>query len=161
MHGNTPVIKRYGWSSILPQLIVFLMIMIVIRKLSGGYSVSEAMLPSVLIYIALSIGLRHGLIHSHRRGVKLIRRGMFRDAIPFFEKSYSFFSKHPQLDKWRYVALMSVSAISYKEMALCNIAFCYARIGDREASRGYYEKALSEFPESILAKSALDIFKTL
>lgn len=53
--------------------------------------------------------------------------------------------------------MLSSSKMSYREMALANIGFCYGQIGNGEQSKVYYEKTLLEFPESGLAKSALKL----
>lgn len=59
------------------------------------------------------------------------------------------------VDRFRYVAVMSSSKMSYREMALCNVVFGYGQLGDCERVREYYERALREFPDNVLAKTAL------
>ncbi|PHQ61052.1 MAG: hypothetical protein COC08_06375 [Maribacter sp.] len=51
--------------------------------------------------------------------------------------------------------------MSYREMALANIGFCYSQIGDGIKSKEYYERTLKEFPESGLAKSALKMMSAM
>ena len=40
-------------------------------------------------------------------------------------------------------------------MALNNIAFAYGQIGDGKKAKEYYERLLTEFPRSGIAKAAL------
>ena len=40
-------------------------------------------------------------------------------------------------------------------MSLANIAFCYTQIGDGNKAKEYYEKALSQFPDSEMGKMGL------
>ena len=55
---------------------------------------------------------------------------------------------------------MSASAMSYREMALCNIAFCYSQIGKGMKAIEYYQRVLKEFPNSGLAQSALRMIES-
>ena len=57
--------------------------------------------------------------------------------------------------------MMSASAISYREMALCNIAFCYSQLGDGQKAESYYRRALDEFPNSALAVAALRMIESV
>ena len=45
--------------------------------------------------------------------------------------------------------------MNYREMALCNIAFCYGQIGNGTKAIEFYQKTLVEFPENGIAESAL------
>jgi hypothetical protein len=51
--------------------------------------------------------------------------------------------------------------MSYKEMALNNIAFCYGQLGKGKLSKEYYEKTLDEFPESGIAKAGLRLINSV
>lgn len=159
MNKRALIIKQITWVSVIPQIIVFILIIKSFRYFSGANHAYDVIIPALILYLSLALALRNGIAHAHRKGIKLTRQGNFRKAIPFFEKSYSFFSKHSWIDKWRYLTLFSSSSLSYREMALCNIAYCYFRSGDSLKSREYYEKAFMEFPESLLAKSSLEMFK--
>ena len=50
--------------------------------------------------------------------------------------------------------------MNYKEMALCNIAFCYSQIGNGTKTIEYYKKTLEEFPENPIAESALKMLNS-
>ena len=51
--------------------------------------------------------------------------------------------------------MMSASAVSFREMALLNIAFAHSQIGKGEKAKEYYQRTLSEFPSSSMANAAL------
>ncbi len=55
---------------------------------------------------------------------------------------------------------MTPSAMSYREMALCNIAFCYSQIGKGEQALKYYQQAISEFPDCGLAEAAIRMIES-
>ena len=45
-------------------------------------------------------------------------------------------------------------------MALLNIAFCHAQLGNGELAKEYYQKTLHEFPDSGMAKASLNMIET-
>src|SRR5690606_3162769 len=105
-------------------------------------SPQNGFLFGVAIYLGISIILRTTIPKDHSKGMKKIREGNFSDAIPDFVKSYDFFTKHIWIDKYRYITLLSSSRVSYREMALNNIAFSYGQIGNGEKAKEYYEQTL-------------------
>ncbi len=115
----------------------------------------KAFLFGAMTYLLISFSLRNLIPKDHRSGIKKNNSEKFEEAIPHFEKSYAFFKKYEWIDKYRFITLLSASKMSYREMALANIGFCYSQMGDGTKSKDYYERKLKEFPESGLAKSAL------
>jgi tetratricopeptide (TPR) repeat protein len=157
MSSTTPTIKQIAWISIIPQL--FLMGFFIFSW--HLLSVHNPFLNGSLTYLALSWSLRYFIPSAHRKGMSLVKKENFQEAIPFFEKSYDFFKMYDWLDKYRFVTLLSSSKISYKEMALNNIAFCYGQIGDGYKSKEFYERTLVEFPDSGLAKAGLRLLNSM
>lgn len=84
-----------------------------------------------------------------------MKNGQFIDAVPVFEEAYRQMCDSPWIDRYRSLLLASASRWSYREMALCNLAFCQGQAGDGQKMREGYERALAEFPESVLATTAL------
>lgn len=72
-----------------------------------------------------------------------------------------FFTKNGWVDKYRFITLFSASKTSYREMGLCNVAFCYSQIADGEKAKEYYKMVLSEYPDSELAKVGLRMITVL
>ena len=65
------------------------------------------------------------------------------------------------IDRFRSIVLMSPSAVSYREMALCNVAFCYTQIGNGERAKEVYRRTLAEFPESGMAAASLRMLESI
>jgi tetratricopeptide (TPR) repeat protein len=105
--------------------------------------------------------LRYFVPKSHREGIKLTKKYEFENAIPKFEDSFNFFTKNNYIDKFRFITLLSSSKMSYKEMALCNIAFCYSQIGKGEKAKEYYKKTLVEFPNNGIAKAGIKMITSI
>ena len=121
MSSKTPTIKQISWISIILQLMTMGIIMLLWHLINP----EKAMLYGVLTYLAISLSLRNLIPRDHRNGMKKVKNENFKDAIFDFNKSYEFFDKNKWVDKYRFLTLLSSSRISYKEMALNNISFCY------------------------------------
>ena len=151
------MIKQIGWLSIIPQLVLIAFIIFFLSLLK----ISHPFLYGAIIYLLLSYTLRNSIPYSHRKGISLTKRKKFQKAIPYFEKSYNFFNKYSWIDKYRYIILLSSSRISYKEMALINIAFSYSQINEGKKAILYYERTLKEFPDSEIARTSLNMITSL
>ncbi|WP_269241858.1 tetratricopeptide repeat protein [Flavobacterium limnophilum] len=151
MASKIPVIKQVAWISLIPQ-IAFILILI---SIYNQFGFKDAGLYGALTYLILSMGLRYFIPKNHREGMKLTKNNQFEKAIAEYEKSYQFFTKNDWIDKYRFITLLSSSKMNYREMALCNIAFCYGQIGNGTKAIEFYQKTLVEFPENGIAESVL------
>lgn len=155
MASNKPVVRQIAWRSVLVQLLLFIILSIVfgimLRSFINGFDLA------LILFFVASLLLRFLVPQNHRQGVSYYRSGNYAQAISEFEKSYAFFTRHAWIDKYRCIILLSSSKISYTEMALVNIAFCYTQMGDGNKAKEYYEKALSQFPDSGIAQTALQM----
>ncbi len=155
MASKLPVVKQVAWLSLIPQIILLVIIFSVCSRFFPEY-------PYVIgfsIYFIVFYLLRTLIPSCHRRGVKLFRKKRYEEAIPCFQESYSFFSRNPWLDKYRFLTMLSSSRISYVEMALLNEAFCLAQLERKAEAIGKYETVLQRFPDSEMAISALKMLK--
>jgi tetratricopeptide (TPR) repeat protein len=156
MASKIPVIKQVAWISLIPQ-IAFILILI---SIYNQFGFKDAGLYGALTYLILSMGLRYFIPKNHREGMKLTKNNQFEKAIPEYGKSYQFFTKNDWVDKYRFITLLSSSKMNYREMALCNIAFCYGQIGNGTKAIEFYQKTLVEFPENAIAESALKMLNS-
>ncbi len=156
MASRQPIVRQVAWISFLPQVIVLAgFIMLMVAAEAPGPVVKGA-----LLYLVVAIALRKLIPRAHRRGVKLIRKKAFGAAIPAFENSLEFFSRHRWLDDYRYLTLLSSSRISYREMAMLNLAYCHGQTGNGERAQQIYQETLAEFPDSEMAEAALRMFNS-
>mgnify|MGYP002138677490 CR=1 FL=1 len=151
MSSNIPTVRQIAWISLIPQFIFMGLLVLLWYGLEAG----NPLFGGALTYLAISFSLRNFIPTDHKTGMTLVRQEKFHEAIPYFENSYKFFKKYDWLDRYRYLTILSSSSMSYKEMALNNIAFCYGQVGDGIKSKEYYEKTLQEFPDSGMAKAGL------
>lgn len=156
MSANIPTVRRAAWLNTVPHLLLMFGLILFLWQVLFPGKLNLAVLYGALAYLVYSFGSKSILLRHHKRGIALSRLGLFREAMAEFSASYSFLSKYPWLDKYRFLTMLDSSAIPYREMALCNIAFSHLQLDEKVEAREYYRKALEEFPESELAKSGLD-----
>ena len=153
MSSNVPVVRQIAWAYFIPQfLLVFCLIFV--YTFAG---VPEAPWYAIVTYLILSIVLRNLIARKHREGMRLVRQRRFDEAIPLFEESVNFFTRNSWIDKYRYLTLLSSSRMSYREMGLCNIAFCYGQTNNGAQAKNYYERVLQEYPKNGLAIAGLNM----
>lgn len=157
MTSRTPV--AYSVSPVMALLSLTLLgaMIFVADRILPPAEISVAPIVGSLFFIACSKISKRLLVGRHQQGMRLVRAGQFQAAIGHFQASYDFLSGHAWIDRWRCLTLLSASAMSFREMALCNIAFCCSQIGDGRSAKAYYERALREFPGSGLATAALNL----
>ena len=155
MASSAPIVRQIAWISVVPQL-VFMALLMAAAYLAGF---EPFIVVGAAAYLVLSLGLRRLIPRDHRAGIALFRRERFAEALPHFQRSYEFFTRHRWLDDWRFITLLSSSRISYREMALLNVAYCYGQTGDGERSREYYQRVAQEFPGSRIAEASLRMFE--
>ncbi len=125
-------------------------------RLFPAYGSFDALLVGAAPYVCYSAVVRPLLTRHHRAGIRCLRAGRFDEAVRAFGESRDFFARHPALDRYRFLILMSAGAASYRELALCNIAYLHARSGEMTAARRACDAALAVFPESAIARSILE-----
>jgi tetratricopeptide (TPR) repeat protein len=153
MASGTPIIRQINWLALALQLCLFVGLVFLFQALEVG----APSLMAIAAYLVLVYLLRFILAKYHRYGMMFLKRNEFEQAIHYFESSYAYFQEKPWLDRFRAVFLLSSSRISYKEMALVNIAYCYAQLGNGAQAKAYYTRALQEFPDSGIAKAGLNM----
>ncbi len=151
MPSGAPIVRQGSLTVALPSLLVLAGAMVAGWLLGG----QNGMVVAIGCYLGYSVTARLVVAREHRRGIRLVRRGLLAEAIPHFERSFSFFDHHRWLDDWRGLVLLSSSRASYREMALLNRAFCLGQMGEGVKASDAYRRCLELFPESVMANAAL------
>jgi tetratricopeptide (TPR) repeat protein len=157
MASKQHIVKQIAWLSLIPQLLL-LSIFIVLASFTGT---ENPAIIGALAYISASVLLRRTVALHHRKGIAHLRKEEFAEALERFQLSYDYFHRNKWVDEWRYITLMSSSRISYREMALLNVAYCYGQLGKGSRSREFYQKTLLEFPDSAMAKAAIKMLDSV
>jgi hypothetical protein len=150
--SSLPIVRQIAWLSLLPQLVVMAAAMV---AAACALRFDNPFLAAAVPYFLLSLTLSRVIPRHHRAGMNLFKQERFAEAIPKFQESHAFFVKHQWLDRWRAIVLLSAGRITYREMALLNVAFCLGQIGQRTQSLAAYKRTLAEFPDSKMAQTAI------
>ena len=156
MKTELPVVRKTAWAFVIAQVFLLLLLSLFFWKIFFPTDLSSAVAYAAILYLVYSFGSKSVLLKDHRQGMHLARSQAFREAIDKFQKSYEFLEKHSWLDQYRFITMLDSSARSYREMALCNIAYSHVQLGDSASAMKYYERALKEFPQSDMAQSGLE-----
>lgn len=151
MASKVPVIRAISFVSFLPHFVV-VVCSILFWKWMGFESY---LFLGPLTYLTISQLVSRGVPSDHRKGMQNVRAEAFEEAIPYFESSHAYFSKNTWIDDYRFITMLSHSKMSYREMALVNIAFCHTQIGRTQEAKEMYEDILVAYPDNTIAKTAL------
>jgi tetratricopeptide (TPR) repeat protein len=154
MNSQPPIVRKTAWLYTIPQLLILFALMIVGAIFSAnnfGYGGAYGA-AAFLIY---SFGSKSVLLRNHRKGIYFAKLNSYQNALREFQLSYQFLDKHQWVDKYRFLVMLDSSAISYREMALCNIAYSHVQLRQPVEALQYYRRALEQFPKSHLAKDGI------
>lgn len=154
MASSHPIVRQAKWVFVIPQVIM----LILFNYIYYLIGIADFFIFGVITYLFLSYTTRTIIPRHHRKGISFVKKGLFDKAVDEFKQSYEFFSRHKWLDKYRYIFLFSSSRVSYLEMAMLNMAFCYGQLGDGPKSKEFYQEVINQFPGSKMAESALKMF---
>ncbi|MBN2800216.1 MAG: tetratricopeptide repeat protein [Deltaproteobacteria bacterium] len=151
MSARTPFIHNLSWLAAVPQLLLLAAAVLFARWLAPETGV----IWGAGAYLLYSLALRVTVTRRHRAGIALIRRRRFHEAIPHFQASLAFMDRHPWLDRARSILLLSAAAMSFREMALINLGYCYTQLDQGEQAVAAYREALARNPDNGAALAAL------
>lgn len=149
--ASIPTSRNVAFNYVLVQWTIALLI-ILCYYLAGA---KQPFVFGVITYFSIVLTIRQLFHKHHLRGIKLLKQGLFEEAIPHFEACYTYFKRHTWMDKYRFITAFSVSKDTFKEIALNNIAFCYGQLGDGAKALYYYKQTLAENPENGMALASI------
>lgn len=162
---SQPKIVYWSWGRAIPQLIAGIVLSVLCTVFFFLQSehlnflvVVRGMTYGSGLYLVYSFGSRKFIPRHHQEGVRLFAEEKCEEAIDCFEDSLRFFQRHPWIDTYRSVVLMTSSVFTYREMALMNIASANVNLGKLDVAEEQLLKIIEEFPQNIVAKNTLKFF---
>lgn len=149
--SRTPIVRPVSWLNAAINIGVLAVFVIV----GGALAQFGGAIAGAGVYLILSQLLRRIICRHHRIAIAHCKRQEFEQAIPEFQRSLKFFEDNPWIDRFRAITILSAAGMSYREMALVSLGFCYAQLGDGKNARLNYEQCVQQFPNSGMAESAL------
>lgn len=135
-------IHRININYLIPQLAIISIIGIIFYLLK----IPNYWILAISFYLLLSVYLKIVIPKWHRKGLFYIKKGELEGAVFCFNKSLVFFSKNMWIDTFRAFTLLSLSKLSYREMALINLSWCYQQLGDKKKMKKTYQILEKEYP---------------
>jgi tetratricopeptide (TPR) repeat protein len=153
---SIPGVQKSDWRAYPLHLAILAVLVVLIWLLIPGTHGATVFVAAVGLYVLAVFALHYSLLGEFRLGNRLLYRGRFAEAIPHLTAGYDSLAQRPWIDRYRYLTLLDASAYSYREIALCNIAFAHGQLGHGEEAVRWYKRAANEFPGSELAETALN-----
>ena len=144
MSSKIPVFRPVSIFGVILLIFVFSLIVMFGFFVGGKFSPGSQTLVGIAVALCL-IGLymafvRWFFLADFNKGLRLLQTGKSpKVAITLFERFLLDLDENSWIDHWRFLVLLSPAAITYREMSLVNIAYCYGQTGEREKSKAYYE----------------------
>ena len=140
--------RLFAWGSMIPHTVVLGSII----ALFYWFGMPWPVFCGSLAFAFLSLVLKLTFTKDLRKGTDALNAKHYAEALPWLDRSAAFFQRYPWLDRYRYLLLLSSSALSYREMTLVNRALCIGRTRSFEETDEAFKAVLHEFPDSALAK---------
>jgi len=156
MNSNLPINRSISWPS-------FLTVFAIVIAFLFGYEYiakTDDIFNGVIIFCVIALVLRITIPKSHRKGMKALKQNDFETAVVHFKESVDYFTRNSWVDQYRVITVLSSSKMCFREMGLCNIAFCYSQTGQAEKAKALYEEILEEYPDNGIAYYARNSINT-
>lgn len=111
------------------------------------------------VFLVYRLLVRELLCRHHRQGVRLTREGKFREGLMAFKASEAFWSRHPVLDRYRWLLLGSSGPYTFLSLARYNQAFCLSRLNRVAEAVAMLKRVLAENPGMAPALELRDALK--
>lgn len=158
MTQRLPVARQLYWPGLLPQFGAITLIDLAIFQFTDTDFAVSTLLAAGLYWLACGV-MRRFFANDQRLGMRAYRASKFEEAVGHFKNSYDFFTKHPWLDRYRFLLLGTSSVNPYRTISLCNMAFCEAQLGHGNRAIELYEEALKLTPDCAIAQVALRMLR--
>ncbi|MEI2271670.1 tetratricopeptide repeat protein [Sphingobacterium sp. ML3W] len=156
MSANVPIVRSVSW----PAVIIIILVWAILLAVFAFLFQKHGIFIGAVLFSLLFILLQRLIPSSHNKGMKAIKQQDFKTATEHFKQSVVFFTKYKWVDKYRALTMLSASKMSYREMGLCNIAFCYSQTGQAEKAKALYKEILEEYPDNGIAYYSLNSINT-
>jgi hypothetical protein len=123
--------------------------------MNGSLGIIYGLLSAYLICLGFVKLVRSTILKDNALGQACLNRQDFAAALEHYQRFYDLVTRHPFIDKYRYLFPNAGTSISLKEMALNNITVAQLHLNGWDAAHKVIMETLREFPESAPAKEAL------
>lgn len=144
------------WIALVPRLVLLAILCFLLYP----YDNQIFFVYAFFLYLAITYSIKYSMIPgSTFTGVKFLKKGQFEEALPFIEKDIEYYSSKPWIDKYRFLLMISSSALSFREMSLCNRAWCLLQTGRVKETIDQYESVIRHYPQNVVTRAQLKTIK--
>jgi hypothetical protein len=153
MPSKVPFVKQETiWLAIIPRfLFIAIMSMIYYQWDKRDCIVLGFVTYLIVWYVLRTIAFPKDV----HKSIRLIKEGKLNEAVPYIERSIDFYTRHPWIDKYRFLLMVSSSKRGMRESSICNLGFCLLQTGNVSAAKEVYEDVLRQYPENTVAEIQL------
>jgi len=155
MNYDLPSVKKIAWPVVVLHLLFQVVLIFSFWSLCFPGNLILAAICGAGAYLGYSRLSKIIVLRRLRQAMRFFRAGMYREAVEQSQSMYEFLNRHSWIDRYRYVLLLSETAIPYRTIALCNIAYGYWMLNDNPKSLEYYRKTVESYPSFEAFKEAL------
>ncbi len=145
--------QETNWMSVMPRLALLGCLCLILYQFDRRLFIVYAF----FLYLIITYAIKYSLIPASTfDGTKLLRAGRYEEAIPFIQKDINYFSERSWIDRFRFALMISSSSRSFREMSLCNMAYCLLQSGKVKDAKELYENVILQYPENAVAQAQLN-----
>jgi hypothetical protein len=153
MSKDVPITKPKSLAGSLTIIVIYAVVIIPFHEWLGQPGIVWA----AIVVLAYGLIMREVVFSRHRRGIRALRKKDWQSGIALFEASLADLEKHPWKDRLRYVLILSPGSMDYREMAMVNLGFAYAQLGDKQSAASWYQRCLQDYPGNGIATAAMNL----
>ncbi len=124
-------------------------------------SVRYGIILGCILYFLLSSITRKLFLSHHQKGIRLMRAEQFSEAALEFHMSCQYFTKHQNIDRFRFITMFQSSKLSYKHMGMYNLLVCHLRQEQFDLAEKLLHDLLDDSPPEELTPALEEIKKAL
>ncbi|MBS1660732.1 MAG: tetratricopeptide repeat protein [Bacteroidetes bacterium] len=144
---------RLSSAALLHRVVFFALLCYAMYPYAGKLSIVYAFFLQLVVVYGLKFIFIPG---SSFTAWSRMRQEKYEEAVGYFQKDVEYYTKREWIDKYRAALMISWSTISYREIALCGMAYCLIQNGQVKEGKEVYEFVLKEYPESEAARRSLN-----
>lgn len=151
----------WKWASVILTLAILVGLIVLAYMTLFPENLTVAIIVGAAVYFAYSQISKRVLARHHFRGMRRLQQGRYDEALGAFEQYLAFIERHPWIDRYRALVMLTAEAYSCRESAMNNIIFCYGQMGQVVDMKAWLHKLIDEYPSNVFAVTTLSLIKAI
>ncbi len=156
----TPVVRPISWLRFLALFPICFGIVILFYLLGPFKEAFVNIILALAICFAFKLLIKNLLTSHYIKGMRYVKRQMYKEAVQEFEKNLEYWESHLTLNSIYWLISLHPSLFLPVELSLHNLGFCYGQLGEKNKSKEYYSRVLELNPQNGMAIVAMRLIET-